>query len=134
MAIRDELDLFFSDPMSSETAKDGFLVLKANIHVTLAMIRLRLILHREDLLNRSGAVGTTSRHAAELVASDLGENVDWRHLVYQDLFKAVHCIPIQAVSTDPFRACSVRRPKDADADGSLRRTVRRSWRRLGPWP
>ena len=104
VAIRDELDLFFSDPMSSETAKDGFLVLKANIHVTLAMIRLRLILHREDLLNRSGAVGTTSRHAAELVASDLGENVDWRHLVYQDLFKAVHCIPIQAVSTDPFRA------------------------------
>nr|XP_019000566.1 uncharacterized protein I203_06984 [Kwoniella mangroviensis CBS 8507]OCF64027.1 hypothetical protein I203_06984 [Kwoniella mangroviensis CBS 8507] len=96
-AIRDELDLFFSDPMSSETAKDGYLVLKANIHVTLAMTRLRLILHREDLLNRSGQVGTPSRNAAELVAADLGENVDWRHTVYQDLFKAVHGIPIQAV-------------------------------------
>ncbi|KAK6905690.1 hypothetical protein I203_106520 [Kwoniella mangroviensis CBS 8507] len=96
-AIRDELDLFFSDPMSSETAKDGYLVLKANIHVTLAMTRLRLILHREDLLNRSGQVGTPSRNAAELVAADLGENVDWRHTVYQDLFKAVHGIPIQAL-------------------------------------
>ena len=28
--------------------------------------------------------------AAELVAADLGESVDWRHGVYQDLFKAVH--------------------------------------------
>nr|XP_018267321.1 uncharacterized protein I303_01306 [Kwoniella dejecticola CBS 10117]OBR89479.1 hypothetical protein I303_01306 [Kwoniella dejecticola CBS 10117] len=99
-AIRDELDLFFSDPMSSETAKDGYLVLKANIHVTLAMTRLRLILHREDLLNRSGQVGTPSRNAAELVAADLGENVDWRHTVYQDLFKAVHGIPIQALAAN----------------------------------
>ncbi|WRT64122.1 uncharacterized protein IL334_001051 [Kwoniella shivajii] len=99
-AIRDELDLFFSDPMSSETAKDGYLVLKANIHVTLAMTRLRLILHREDLLNRSGQAGTPSRNAAELVAADLGENVDWRHAVYQDLFKAVHGIPIQALAAN----------------------------------
>nr|XP_019015099.1 uncharacterized protein I206_01187 [Kwoniella pini CBS 10737]OCF53880.1 hypothetical protein I206_01187 [Kwoniella pini CBS 10737] len=99
-AIRDELDLFFSDPMSSETAKDGYLVLKANIHVTLAMTRLRLILHREDLLNRSGQIGTPSRNAAELVAADLGENVDWRHSVYQDLFKAVHGIPIQALAAN----------------------------------
>ncbi|WWC86219.1 uncharacterized protein L201_001092 [Kwoniella dendrophila CBS 6074] len=99
-AIRDELDLFFSDPMSSETAKDGYLVLKANIHVTLAMTRLRLILHREDLLNRSGQPGSPSRNAAELVAADLGENVDWRHAVYQDLFKAVHGIPIQALAAN----------------------------------
>jgi hypothetical protein len=41
--MRDQLDLFFSDPMASETAKDGYLVLKANIHVTLAMTRLRLM-------------------------------------------------------------------------------------------
>ncbi|EIW68075.1 hypothetical protein TREMEDRAFT_69554 [Tremella mesenterica DSM 1558] len=100
IAIRDELDMFFSDPLASESAKDGYLVMKANIHVTLAMIRLRLILHREDLLNRSGAIGTPSRHAAELVASDLGESVDWRHLVYQDLFKAVHGIPIQALAAN----------------------------------
>ncbi len=41
--MRDELNVFFSDPMASETAKDGYLVLKANIHVTLAMVRLRLM-------------------------------------------------------------------------------------------
>jgi hypothetical protein len=41
--MRDELHLFFQDPMSSESAKDGYLVLKANIHVTLAMTRLRLM-------------------------------------------------------------------------------------------
>ncbi|WVQ97319.1 hypothetical protein IAU59_004430 [Kwoniella sp. CBS 9459] len=99
-AVRDELDLFFSDPMSSETAKDGYLVVKANIHVTLAMTRLRLILHREDLLNRSGQPGTPSRNAAELVAADLGEEVDWRQGVYQDLFKAVHGIPIQALAAN----------------------------------
>ncbi|WVQ85674.1 hypothetical protein IAT38_007840 [Cryptococcus sp. DSM 104549] len=99
-AIRDELDLFFSDPTSSETAKDGYLVLKANIHVTLAMTRLRLILHREDLLSRSGQPGTPSRNAAELVAADLGENVDWRQSVYRDLFKAVHGIPIQALAAN----------------------------------
>ncbi|KAK8865914.1 hypothetical protein IAR55_001062 [Kwoniella newhampshirensis] len=99
-AVRDELDLFFSDPMSSETAKDGYLVMKANIHVTLAMTRLRLILHREDLLNRSGQPGAPSRNAAELVAADLGENVDWRQSVYQDLFKAVHGIPIQALAAN----------------------------------
>ncbi|WWD17900.1 hypothetical protein CI109_102345 [Kwoniella shandongensis] len=99
-AVRDELDLFFSDPMSSETAKDGYLVMKANIHVTLAMTRLRLILHREDLLNRSGQPGTPSRNAAELVAADLGENLDWRQSVYQDLFKAVHGIPIQALAAN----------------------------------
>ncbi|WVW82278.1 hypothetical protein I302_104284 [Kwoniella bestiolae CBS 10118] len=64
------------------------------------MTRLRLILHREDLLNRSGQVGTPSRNAAELVAADLGENVDWRHTVYQDLFKAVHGIPIQALAAN----------------------------------
>ncbi|WVR05865.1 hypothetical protein IAU60_002891 [Kwoniella sp. DSM 27419] len=99
-AIRDELDLFFSDPMSSETAKDGYLVLKANIHVTLAMTRLRIILHREDLLNRSGLPGTPSRNAAELVAADLGEQSDWRQGVYQDLFKAVHGLPIQALAAN----------------------------------
>ncbi|ORY32272.1 hypothetical protein BCR39DRAFT_492824 [Naematelia encephala] len=98
--MRDQLDMFFQDPMASESAKDGFLVLKANIHVTLAMTRLRLILHREDLLNRSGVPGTPSRNAAELVAADLGETVDWRHSVYQDLFKAVHGIPIQALAAN----------------------------------
>ncbi|RSH92934.1 hypothetical protein EHS25_008380 [Saitozyma podzolica] len=98
--MRDELHLFFQDPMSSESAKDGYLVLKANIHVTLAMTRLRLILHREDLLNRCGPLGTPSRNAAELVAADLGENVDWRHGVYQDLFQAVHGIPIQALAAN----------------------------------
>lgn len=46
--MRDQLDLFFSDPMASETAKDGYLVLRANIHVTLAMTRLRLMSVAED--------------------------------------------------------------------------------------
>lgn len=42
-AVRGELDMFFSDPLPPETAKDGYLVLKGNIHVTLAMTRLRLM-------------------------------------------------------------------------------------------
>ncbi|ODO11771.1 hypothetical protein I350_00555 [Cryptococcus amylolentus CBS 6273] len=100
-AIRDELDLFFADPMSSETAKDGYLVLKGNIHVTLAMTRLRLILHREDLLNKSGQPGSSSRYAAELVSTDLGEmSTDWRQSVYRDLFNTVHCLPIQALAAN----------------------------------
>lgn len=98
--LRDQLDIFFSDPMASETAKDGYLVLKANIHVTLAMVRLRLILHTEGLLGRSGQPGTSSRNVAEMVAANLGENVDWRHGVYQDLFRAVHGIPIQALAAN----------------------------------
>ena len=28
--------------------------------------------------------------AAELISADLGESLDWRHTVYQDLFKTVH--------------------------------------------
>ncbi|KAK4686266.1 DNA mismatch repair protein PMS2, partial [Tremellales sp. Uapishka_1] len=117
--IRDQLDLFFASASNArETTQDGYLVLKANIHVTLAMTRLRLILYREDLLNRSGQPGTPSRNgehrviqqrdegdgvgtpAAELVATDLGENLDWRLSVYQDLFKAVHGIPIQALAAN----------------------------------
>lgn len=39
-AVRGELDMFFSDPPET---KDGYLVLKGNIHVTLAMTRLRLM-------------------------------------------------------------------------------------------
>jgi hypothetical protein len=42
-AMRDELAEFFLDPNSNESAKDGYLVLKANVHVTLAMTRLRLM-------------------------------------------------------------------------------------------
>ncbi|WVQ70978.1 hypothetical protein IAR50_000503 [Cryptococcus sp. DSM 104548] len=100
-AIRDELDLFFADPMSSDTAKDGYLVLKGNIHVTLAMTRLRLILHREDLLSKSGRPGSASRYAAELVSTDLGEmSTDWRQSVYKDLFNTVHCLPIQALAAN----------------------------------
>ncbi|TYJ57555.1 hypothetical protein B9479_001637 [Cryptococcus floricola] len=100
-AIRDELDLFFADPLSSETAKDGYLVLKGNIHVTLAMTRLKLILHREDLLNKSGQPGSSSRYAAELVSTDLGEmSTDWRQSVYRDLFNTVHCLPIQALAAN----------------------------------
>ena len=47
--MRDELDEFFLDPTASESAKDGYLVLRANIHVTMAMTRLRLmyVLHLE---------------------------------------------------------------------------------------
>ena len=30
-----------------------------------------------------------SRNAAELVAADQGENIDWRQGVYQELFQAV---------------------------------------------
>ena len=41
--MRDELDEFFLDPTASESAKDGYLVLRANIHVTMAMTRLRLM-------------------------------------------------------------------------------------------
>jgi len=73
--MRDELDEFFLDPTASESAKDGYLVLRANIHVTMAMTRLRLMwvlnfwggrgaddsLHRDDLLTRSGPPGTSSR-------------------------------------------------------------------------
>ena len=63
-------------------------------------------LHREDLLNAAGLPGTPARNgelqcvmesnqltrttAAELVAADLMDGVDWRHGVYQDLFNAVH--------------------------------------------
>jgi len=42
--MRDELDEFFLDPTASESAKDGYMVLRANIHVTMAMTRLRLML------------------------------------------------------------------------------------------
>lgn len=28
--------------------------------------------------------------AAELISADLGESLDWRHTVYQDLFKTIH--------------------------------------------
>jgi len=41
--MRDELDEFFLDPTASESAKDGYMVLRANIHVTMAMTRLRLM-------------------------------------------------------------------------------------------
>ncbi|KIR67769.1 hypothetical protein I314_02186 [Cryptococcus bacillisporus CA1873] len=97
-AVRGELDMFFSDPPET---KDGYLVLKGNIHVTLAMTRLRLILLRENLLNCSGQPGTSSRNAAELVAADIGENtVNWRHSVYQDLYNVVHCVPIRALAAN----------------------------------
>lgn len=100
-AVRGELDMFFSDPLPPETAKDGYLVLKGNIHVTLAMTRLRLILLRENLLNCSGQPGTSSRNAAELVAADIGENtVNWRQSVYQDLYNVVHCLPIRALAAN----------------------------------
>ncbi|ORX35946.1 fungal-specific transcription factor domain-domain-containing protein [Kockovaella imperatae] len=106
--MRNQLDLFYQDPMASETAKDGYLVMRANIHVTLAMTRLRIILHRDDLLNLAGPIGTPSRNgksfdeqlAAELVAADLGESQDWRLGVYQDLFNAVHGLPIQALAAN----------------------------------
>lgn len=42
-SMRDELDEFFLDPTASASAKDGYLVLRANIHVTMAMTRLRLM-------------------------------------------------------------------------------------------
>ena len=41
--MRDQLDVFFQDPMASESAKDGYLVLRANIHVTMAMTRLKIM-------------------------------------------------------------------------------------------
>ncbi|OWZ34540.1 hypothetical protein C347_01924 [Cryptococcus neoformans AD2-60a] len=100
-AVRGELDMFFSDPLPPETAKDCYLVLKGNIQVTLAMTRLRLILLRENLLNCSGQPGTSSRNAAELVAADIGENiVNWRQSVYQDLYNVVHCLPIRALAAN----------------------------------
>lgn len=97
------------DPGHYISAKDGYLVLKANVNVTLVMTRLRLILHRDKLLDLIGPACTQRRNgagcsygrdqftpdtdpfvAAELVTVDLGENLDWRHEVYGDLFKTVH--------------------------------------------
>ncbi|RSH76559.1 uncharacterized protein EHS24_005548 [Apiotrichum porosum] len=97
-ALLAQVDEFFDNP--GDSPQDGYLVLKANVQVTLAMTRLRLILLRERLLQSAGAPGTPPRNAAELVAVDLGENNDWRQMVYQTLLQTVHGLPIQALAAN----------------------------------
>ncbi|OWZ80458.1 hypothetical protein C365_00930 [Cryptococcus neoformans Bt85] len=80
--------------------QDGYMVLKADIHVTAAMTRLRLLSHRERLLELFGPVGHPSRKAAELLVVNLGHEVPRPLWVYTNLLRALHSIPVQALAVN----------------------------------
>lgn len=51
--------------------------------------------HRPEQVSKASASASsignrTDGSAAELISADLGEKLDWRHTVYQDLFKTIH--------------------------------------------
>ncbi|CED83905.1 quinate utilization pathway activator [Phaffia rhodozyma] len=96
-----QLTLFFSDPTSSrENAKDAFLVSQGNIYVTQALVRFVLIQYRDELLDMSGAIGSPSRKAAELVIQERAGAFDRREAVAVDLLNALHRIPIQSLAVN----------------------------------
>ncbi|WVQ91623.1 hypothetical protein IAS59_005424 [Cryptococcus gattii] len=98
--IIDEVNRLAQNSWRYTADQDGYLVLKADIHVTAAMTRLRLLSHREKLLELFGPLGHPSRKAAELLVVNLGHEVPRRLWVYTNLLRALHSIPVQALAVN----------------------------------